>query len=252
MDNQTSIGNRIKLLREELGLTQEQFGKEICRDKSIISKIEGEKVELSSSICRAIGRAFDIQEKWLLTGEGPKTKEDAEIALYEQCREVMRRKSSHPNKKRWARGQQPPIQPDFPSDDFVLIRQVNGKISAGGGVMPDESVDLLAAFRKDWIKRKGGKPERMSLIKVDGDSMEPTLLSGDLVLVDHGRDSIASQGGIYAIAIDDEIMIKRVQPVIPDKLLVISDNKQYPPFEVSRNAVRINGKVIWYAREMER
>lgn len=92
----------------------------------------------------------------------------------------------------------------------------------------------------------------MSLIKVAGDSMEPTLLAGDLVLVDHGRNTIASQGGIYAIAVDDEIMIKRVQPAFPDKPLVISDNKQYPAFELSKNAVRVNGKVIWFAREMER
>jgi phage repressor protein C with HTH and peptisase S24 domain len=146
-----------------------------------------------------------------------------------------------------------PVQPDFPANDFVLIRQVNGKISAGNGFLPDDSVDIQAAFRKDWIKRKGGKPDRMSLIKVDGDSMEPTLLSGDLVLVDHSRDTIASQGGIYAIAIDDEIMIKRVQPVFPDgKLRVISDNKQYDPFEIETGRVRVNGKVIWFAREMER
>jgi phage repressor protein C with HTH and peptisase S24 domain/DNA-binding XRE family transcriptional regulator len=145
-----------------------------------------------------------------------------------------------------------PVQPDFPADDFVFIRQVNGKISAGGGLMPDNSADIQAAFRKDWIKKRGGKADNMSLIKVAGDSMDPTLLSGDLVLVDHGRSSISSQGGIYAVSIDDEIMIKRVQPVFPDKILVLSDNKQYPPFEIARAAIVINGKVIWYARELER
>ena len=145
-----------------------------------------------------------------------------------------------------------PAQPDFPADVFVLIRQVNGKISAGGGLMPDYSADLLCAFRREWIKRKGGKPDNMSLIKVDGDSMAPTLLPGDLVLVDHGRNSIASQGGIYAISIDDEIMIKRVQPSYPDKILVISDNKQYPIRELATANVRVNGKVIWYARDLER
>jgi phage repressor protein C with HTH and peptisase S24 domain len=82
--------------------------------------------------------------------------------------------------------------------------------------------------------------------------MEPTLLAEDLVLVDHSRNSIASQGGIYAIAINDEIMIKRVQPVFRDKLLVISDNKQYAPQEIAAENVRVNGKVIWYARDLER
>jgi phage repressor protein C with HTH and peptisase S24 domain len=145
-----------------------------------------------------------------------------------------------------------PVSPDFPPDEFVFIRQVNGKISAGGGLMPDNSADMKIAFRRDWISRKG-KPDQMSLIKIDGDSMEPTLLSGDLVLVDHNRNAIAPQGGIYAIAIDHEIMIKRVQPVFPEgKLRVISDNKQYDPFEIATDRLRVNGKVIWFAREMER
>ncbi|MHB8123758.1 MAG: S24 family peptidase [Desulfuromonadaceae bacterium] len=188
---------------------------------------ETSKANISREIAQILSEKLGYTLAWVLTGEGPMKKEE-----------------------------QPPVigrvQPDFPADDFVLIRQVNGKISAGNGFVPDESVDVQAAFRKDWIKRKGGKPENMSLIRVDGDSMEPTLLSGDLVLVDHGRNTIAAQGGIYAIAIDDEIMIKRVQPAFPDKILISSDNKQYAPFELSRAKVRINGKIIWFAREMER
>jgi phage repressor protein C with HTH and peptisase S24 domain len=51
----------------------------------------------------------------------------------------------------------------------------------------------------------------MSLIRVDGDSTEPTLLSGDLILVDHGRNYLDPHGGLYAISIDHSLMIKRVQ-----------------------------------------
>jgi len=145
-----------------------------------------------------------------------------------------------------------PTAPDLPSDDFVFIRQVRGKISAGGGLSPDNAVDLMLAFRKDWIKRKG-KPENMSLIKVQGDSMEPTLFSGDLVLVDHSKTSIAPQGGIYAISINHEIMIKRVQILfLEGRLRIISDNKQYEPIDAPVDQVRVNGKVIWYGRDLER
>jgi phage repressor protein C with HTH and peptisase S24 domain len=91
----------------------------------------------------------------------------------------------------------------------------------------------------------------MVLIKVSGDSMEPTLLNGDLVLVDRGRDYLDPQGGVYAIALDDVIMIKRVQPT-GDRVRIISDNKMYEPFEVKADQVRVNGKVIWFARELER
>lgn len=145
-----------------------------------------------------------------------------------------------------------PLESHCLPEDFVFIHQVSGTISAGGGLMPDNGIDMRVAFRRDWISRKG-RAENMSLIKVQGDSMEPTLLSGDLVLVDHSRDSIASRGGIYAISIDSEIMIKRVQPLFPaEKLLIISDNKAYTSFETEVANVRINGRVIWFARELER
>jgi phage repressor protein C with HTH and peptisase S24 domain len=136
--------------------------------------------------------------------------------------------------------------------EFVFIKQVNGNISAGGGLQPDNSADICLAFRKEWFRQKGD-PQNMSLIKVSGDSMEPTLLSGDVVLIDHSRNTIASQDGIYAISIDHEILIKRLHLLYEDsKILVISDNKQYPPQEINPDKITINGKVIWYAREIER
>lgn len=146
-----------------------------------------------------------------------------------------------------------PNQPNFPADDFVFIRQVNGHISAGGGLMPEESADFHCAFRRDWIKKRGGKPDSMSLIKVSGDSMEPTLFAGDLVLIDHSRTSVPHQGGIYAISIDHEIMIKRIQVLFPqNKLRILSDNTHYDPIEADPDQVKINGKVIWFGRDMEK
>ena len=137
-------------------------------------------------------------------------------------------------------------------EDFLYIPQVSGRIAAGGGLVPDNRVDMRVAFRRDWITRKGN-PAQMSLIKVVGDSMEDTLLSGDIVLVDHGRDYLDPQGGIYALAIDDKIMIKRVERVAgTDRIRIISDNPRYHPMEVPAEQVKINGKVIWFGRELER
>lgn len=136
--------------------------------------------------------------------------------------------------------------------DYVFVPRMNDKISAGPGTTPYNMSDLRIAFRKDWIRRKGD-PKNMSLIKVIGDSMEPTLLAGDLVLIDHNRNRIDAQGGIYAIAIDHEIMIKRIQPLYHlNKIKIISDNKNYDPIEINIDDVNINGKVIWFAREIER
>lgn len=137
-------------------------------------------------------------------------------------------------------------------EEFVTIPQVTGKISAGGGLVPDNTIEMRVAFRRDWILRKGS-PQNMSLIRVIGDSMEPTLESGDLVLVDHSRDFVDPHGGIYAIVFDDEIMLKRLQILYPSKKVrVISDNPRYEPIEIERDQIKINGKVIWFARDLER
>lgn len=136
--------------------------------------------------------------------------------------------------------------------EFISIPQVSGHISAGGGLLPDNTVEMRLAFRKDWIERKGD-PSKMSLIRVIGDSMEPTLLSGDIVLVDHSRNYVDPNGGIYAISLDHDLMIKRIQQVWPSKLVrIISDNQRYNPFEVHPDQISINGKLVWYGRELER
>lgn len=222
-----SFSEIIEIIKKLKGVTHDYEVAELLNIKqNTISVIKGRNslpFEDIMTFCHKEG----ISLNWLLYNEGPKGVHETAAG------------GGHP-------------QPDSPSDEFIFIRQMRGKISAGGGLEPDDTVDLRIAFRKDWITHKG-KPENMSLIKVDGDSMIPTLLNGDLVLVDHGKNYIAQQGGIYAISVNHEIMIKRVQPVFPDgKLLVISDNKQYEPYEIESDKVRINGKVIWFARDMER
>jgi len=210
------------------GITDVDLGKILGADKNTMSRYRREKGLLKGKVIDNLVKCYHFNPMWLFNGEG----------------------EPFPG----ARARYPEVcGPEIaaPSEEYVFIPQVSGAISAGSGLIPEEGVDLRVAFRRDWIARKG-RSQNMSLIKVQGDSMESTLLDGDLVMVDHGHTFIASRGGIYAISIGDEIMIKRVQPVFPDKLLVISDNKQYSPQEISTENIRVNGKVIWYARDLER
>ena len=96
----------------------------------------------------------------------------------------------------------------------------------------------------------------MCLIKVRGDSMVPTLQPADIVLVDHSRNYIDAQGGLYAITREmgpgeSGIIVKRLQ-VLTEKIRIISDNPIYPLEEVSPDNIIINGKVLWFGRELER
>lgn len=137
----------------------------------------------------------------------------------------------------------------LPADEFVFVPQMVGT-ARNGALAPDGATELRIAFRRDWIARKG-LPQNMTLIKVQGDSMEPTLLTGDLVMVDESVNA-ATRGGLFAITMYQEILIRRIQPLMDSKLLVISDNQKYTTIEINAEDIHINGKVIWFARELER
>jgi len=93
----------------------------------------------------------------------------------------------------------------------------------------------------------------MSLIRVLGDSMSPTLLDGDVVLINHNVNTVTVNGGIYAIVLGDEILIKRIEKLIPaNQLKVRGDNPNYESFVVDLSQIIINGKVLWYARTLEK
>lgn len=63
-------GQRVRELRKELGLTLEKFGKHLGVGKTAISKIENGENNLTDQMILAICREYNVDEKWLRTGEG--------------------------------------------------------------------------------------------------------------------------------------------------------------------------------------
>jgi len=71
------------------------------------------------------------------------------------------------------------------------------------------------------------------------------------VLINHGHNHLDPQGGLYAIALGDLILIKRLQILYPSgKVRIISDNEKYDSFDLLQEEVKINGRVIWFGREL--
>lgn len=69
---------------------------------------------------------------------------------------------------------------------------------------------------------------------------------GGLILVDKSITEFRNDG-VYVIALDDALYVKRLQILPGKKLKVKSDNLNYDPFEVSLETdnFHIVGKVIW-------
>lgn len=133
---------------------------------------------------------------------------------------------------------------------FKNIPKVSARLSAGSGSFEvGTEIEGYYAFRKDWLSTKGNI-SRMVLMNIFGNSMEPELKDGDTILIDESQKDILA-GAIYAIGVEDTIMVKRVEKH-PNKLVLISENKDYSPIyldEKEMKNIRIIGKVIWICRE---
>lgn len=63
-------GERIKDVRNSLGLTLEKFGEKLGVTKTAISRIEKGERSLTEHMTKSICREFSVDYMWLTTGEG--------------------------------------------------------------------------------------------------------------------------------------------------------------------------------------
>lgn len=135
---------------------------------------------------------------------------------------------------------------------IMMIPLVKARLSAGGGSLEaEDTVVGHYGFLREWLGRRGN-PAKMVLMTVAGDSMEPEIRDGDMVLVDQSQCEVVI-GKIYAVGIEDAVAIKSVD-MLPGQLLLRSLNPVYQPVSVDlrgdlADGVRIIGRVIWWCRE---
>lgn len=137
--------------------------------------------------------------------------------------------------------------------DLMLVPQLAIGASAGAGASIDgEAVEGALAFDLKWLRGLGADPRALSIIRVEGDSMAPTLGDGDDILVD-GNDAAARlRDGIYVLRLDDMLMVKRVARAPGmGRIAVISDNPHYPSYpDLAADAVQLIGRVVWTGRRV--
>ena len=64
------MNNRIRAVRDSLGLSREAFGKELGISAAMVNNIERGRVEIRGIVVKSVAQAFGVSEHWLLTGEG--------------------------------------------------------------------------------------------------------------------------------------------------------------------------------------
>lgn len=139
------------------------------------------------------------------------------------------------------------------AEDYVLIPQLSVGASAGDGAeIGSESPYAMLAFQSRWVRSiASARPDALTVIAVQGDSMLPTLADSDQILVDTA-DNDRLRDGIYVLRTDDALLVKRLS-VNPStrRLTIKSDNDAYPSWDDCDPAgVQVIGRVVWVGRRL--
>lgn len=237
-----ALGQRLKIVRDANSCTQAEFAHLFGVSLRAYSNYENDKREPEPSLLQAVCERYDINPAWLLTGEGRMKRRDVHSPppAYANARPAAPREA----------------RPAADPADYVALPLYEVQASAGGGIVPDteQVVDFLY-FKRAWVRTElRCAPDDLYLIYIDGESMEPTLRPGDVILVNH-RDQSQTRDGIYVLRLDGALLVKRLQRLPGGVIKVTSDNLSYAPFEVATRDLEgedmaIIGRVVWAGRRM--
>lgn len=207
-----NIGNRIRELRLEKGLKISDLAEAVGIDGANVSRVEtGKQKSFTEQSLSKYATALGVSVAELFTPSPNETT---------VC------KSSVKN-------------PAYGEGDPVFrVELLDVSASAGmGHIQGSDVVDVIRSIEynneRAAVLFGGRTPDTVKVINVRGDSMADTIDPGDLIFVDISINEFDGDG-IYVFGFDDKIYVKRLQ-MIPDKILVISDNPKYREWSVDKS-----------------
>lgn len=218
--------------------------------RAVLARIVRERGDDYANLSRLIGRNAAYIQQFIKRGTPRKLDEAdrAKIARYFSIDECL------------LGGPGPRLEAERPatasifatrSPLFAVPRLAVGASAGPGALVGEEAADGHFGFDERWLRRlASGRPEDLSIILVEGDSMVPTLSNGDDILVDRGDAGDRLRDGIYVLRRDDSLIVKRIA-VDPGgrRVTIKSDNPDYPSFgDVKLSAITIIGRVVWAGR----
>jgi phage repressor protein C with HTH and peptisase S24 domain len=216
-----SLKARVKYRMSELGLNPAQVSKAAGFAPTFIRDLmDGRKQSVRSDSLQKLADALEVTPEWL-NGEGPLEGSAGAVA-----KTVYR-------------------------DEIHSVPIFDIRASAGPGSLAEDGEPIgYQPYRAQELERiTRADISNLAVIRVAGDSMEPTLSNADQVLVDLtvariGRD------GLYILAVDEDLLVKRCQVDLETgAVIVISDNSAYETIRVTdRDRLNVLGRVVWLGR----
>ena len=213
------IGDRIKLRLEAIGASQADLARAIAVSPQAISKMVKGGTTDSAKLYQ-IAKFLQTTPEYL-TGE---------TANYAGA----------------AFNSPPPVEPDH-SDraEIVWLKEVDQVLGAGGGFFDGGGEERLVPFPAHWL-RSSVQSQVQSLVTMPckGTSMEPTILDGNLCIIDTSRTRIDEQDEIWACAYAGLAVIKRLRAMPDGTVKLMSDNQAVRDEIASDGELYILGRCV--------
>ena len=244
--DQTAFQERLSLVigEESFRSFSQKAG---CSDTLLRKYMAGQipSVEKAAQICSASGidddQEFSNYFAWLCLGLG--NRPDFIASRHNQIASIDESTS-----------ESSPLPLASDNDDVVWIDSLEVFASAGYGFNNDQELGNKLPFSRRWLVENGLRGKRLSLIRVTGDSMNPTLRDKETTLIEILPDDAINRlvDDIYVLRLSGQLLIKRIQSDLTGGILVKSDNPQYESIRLNQSNWPDDFKVIakWTGKKL--
>lgn len=216
-----SFIERLQYYMQEKGINDNQMTVNAGLSVGLIGKAKGSNKGMNATNIEKILLAYpDLNPDWLLTGRGKMCKMQEESSPQPKDTLPIAHQTSENNQ-----------------EGIPLI-----PLSAMAGAFTEETAVMEFECERYVIPAFKGAD---FLIQVKGDSMQPTYYSGDLVACQRVtlNDIFFQWNKAYVLDTKQGPLIKRIMPGSDENhIRIVSDNTNYPPFELSKD--QFNGVAL--------
>lgn len=144
------------------------------------------------------------------------------------------------------------IPKPFPDEDVVDLPEIDLRYGMGETYLDMPVTAERRRFSRAWLRNfTHASPDQLFWASGDGDSMEPTIRAGETFLIDTSQRSPRMSDGIWAMAVGDIGMVKRIAWISNGMIELHSDNPHAPKRPpVSESELHIIGRVVAVVRKL--
>ncbi|WP_085594272.1 XRE family transcriptional regulator [Thalassospira sp. MCCC 1A01428] len=256
--------NRIKEVREAAGMSQSELARKLGTTNQQISRLELGQRRLTVNWLIKIAEALNTTPSAIYQEMPPGSiPVERLIRPFGEALAELEQEEAEA-KKRAEAEEKNSLTYDKHSPS---IPEIDIRAGMGGGAEPMAAFkpnsngghNLTDAIKAEWLIPKRYLitelrvvPRDARVIEVQGDSMEPTLRSGDRVIV-NTADKQPSPPGVFALWDGFGVVVKRVEMIPnsePATVRIVSDNTHHSVYERTIDEVNIIGRIVWYARKL--